>query len=189
MSTLVSIVKVTFTSNHKGCHRLFWRRVGQSNYQGPVYANPECSGDGNPCSISFSEDIIIPDVLTYIVGASTVGVLPNVVIQFTTATCPTCPPGPHGIPLGDTITANVCAVDPTYYDKQNATILANTANTVLVSYTGTGPVPSYVEGGYIREPANLGTLYYEGYVQACCEDEDSLTGRIPWTASYTPQIC
>jgi len=187
MSTIVSIVKVTFTSNYKGCHRLFWRRVGQTTYQGPVLASPECSGDGNPCSISFSEDITVPDRLAYIVAASVTGVIPNVVIQFTTAACPSCLPGPHGIPLGDSITANICAVDPAYYDKLNATLVANTPNTFLVGYSGTGPVPAYNSGGYIRESFSPTTLNYEGYIQACCEDEESLEGRIPWTASY--QIC
>ena len=166
MSTIVSIVKVTFTSNYKGCHRLFWRRVGQTTYQGPVFATPECSGDGNPCSISFSEDTTVADPLYYVVAASVTGTVPNVVIQLTTGACPLCPPRPHGVPLGDTINANICAVNPTYYDQQNATLLANTPNTFLVGYAGTGPVPAYVDGGYIREPANLGTFYYEGYVQA-----------------------
>jgi hypothetical protein len=31
------------------------------------------------------------------------------------------------------------------------------------------------------EPTN-----YEGYVQACCEDETSVVGRIPWTVTFTP---
>ena len=31
------------------------------------------------------------------------------------------------------------------------------------------------------EPTN-----FEGYVQACCEDETSVTGRIPWSVTYTP---
>lgn len=184
MATIVSIVKVTFTANYKGCHRLFWKRVGDTEYEGPVYANPECSGEGNPCSISFSESITIPNpvMIGTISNASTIALFPNVLIQFTTT-------DPHGVPLGTNITANICTVDPDYYNKKNATLLANTANTFLVAYNGTGPVPAYVADGYIRKVTDVGTLYYEGYIQACCEDENSTEGRVPWTASYTPNIC
>lgn len=96
MATVVAIIKVTFTSNYVGCHRLFWRRIGDAEYNGPVLAVPECSGKGNPCSISFSESVTMS-------------------------------------PPGD-------------------------------------------------------TLLYEGYVQACCEEEDSLDGRIPWSATHTPTL-
>lgn len=85
-------VVVTFTSNYEGCHRLFWKRVGGS-LNGPVYALPECSGKGNPCSITFYE-----------------------------------------------------AVDE------------------------------------VCEPVT-----YQGYTQACCEDEESTNGRVNWTVEYIPE--
>jgi hypothetical protein len=182
MSTIVSIIKVNFTSNYKGCHRLFWRRKGDDQYQGPVYAVPECSGSGNPCSISFSENITISNPQYYISALSVVSLLPNVSVQITTTVN-------HGVPLGNSIVRNICGINPVYYNQIGATLLANTANTFIVGYTGTGPAPAYVDGGFIRQPPNLGTLYYEGYVQACCEDEESITGRVDWETSYTPLIC
>lgn len=181
MSKIVSIIKVNFTSNYKGCHRLFWRQKGDTEYQGPVYASPECGGGGNPCSISFSENITIPSPLYYISAISTVGVLPNVTVNITTTVN-------HAVPLGNSIQGNICGVDPSYYDTINKTLLAVNPNTFAVGYPGTSIPPAYVDGGYIRQPVNI-NIIYEGYVQACCEEEESESGRIPWEVSYTPVIC
>ena len=93
MSTAIATINVNFTSNFVGCHRLFWRRGSVGAYTGPVEATPPCTGNGNPCTISFFD---------------------------------------------------------------------------VVDTEGCEPIT------------------YEGYVQACCEDIDSATGRIPFTATYTP---
>lgn len=93
MSTAIATINVNFTSNYVGCHRLFWRRGSVGAYNGPVEATPPCTGNGNPCTITFF----------------------------------------------DVVDTEAC------------------------------------------EPVN-----YEGYVQACCEDVDSPTGRIPFSTTYTP---
>ena len=53
MATVIATINVNFTSNYVGCHRLFWRRGAVGPYNGPVEAVPPCTGNGNPCSISF----------------------------------------------------------------------------------------------------------------------------------------
>lgn len=93
MANVPATITVDFNASYVGCHRLFWRRGAVGAYNGPVLATPECTGGGNPCSITFT-DIV---------------------------------------------------------DTESCT-----------------PVE------------------YEGYVQACCEDETSTTGRVPFVITFTP---
>lgn len=181
MSSVVSIIKVTFTSNYKGCHRLFWRKPGQAEYNGPVFANPECSGSGNPCSITFSDYIDIEDPVE-IDSANVVFTGPNYInVSMVTV-------APHNINPGDYV--NICNSNPAFYNQEN--VLVNVIvnpTTFVIAYNGVTSAPAYVDSAYVRETPNIGTLTFEGYVQACCEDEESLEGRIPWTTTYTPDVC
>ena len=55
MATVPATITINFTSNYVGCHRLFWRKTPSGAYTGPIEATPPCTGNGDPCSITFTD--------------------------------------------------------------------------------------------------------------------------------------
>lgn len=62
--------------------------------------------------------------------------------------------------------------------------------TTIVNCVGGGTSCQAIINTDVNTTSCDGVITFEGYVQAACEDEASLTGRLAWTADFTPNpIC
>jgi hypothetical protein len=62
--------------------------------------------------------------------------------------------------------------------------------TTIVSCVGGGTTCQAIINVDVNTTSCDGTITFEGYVQAACEDVLSTNGRLPWTADFTPNpIC